>query len=228
MFGMNLLHTLNEMINDTSLFKAVILGGLPGAGKSTIINKVVDASVGARVINPDKFAERGIEPTKVKHLTMEQIYHYVNGMLPLIVDTTSMDIDRTVARSNALSTLGYDVMVIWVNTDLEKAKERAAKRQRVVPPDIIEKAHRMQNTSREYLKVMFPNYLEIENNGDPDLGPAISALRSFFSSEVKNPVGRKTLKMLKQAGGGYLVPSTFTEANLRSMVTNWYRGHETN
>ena len=94
---------LKESINDKNLFKAVILAGGSGSGKSFIVDKMLSGT-DVKVINSDDFFEHllvkndvpmKIDPdqieqykkqmelrTKAKNLTSSKLGNIINGMLP--------------------------------------------------------------------------------------------------------------------------------------------------
>ena len=46
---------LDEGVNDPGIFKAIILAGGPGSGKSYVAQKLGLATMGLRVVNSDNF-----------------------------------------------------------------------------------------------------------------------------------------------------------------------------
>ena len=68
-----------------------------------------------------------------KRITAKQKANYLNGRLGLIIDGTGKDYDKIATQATELKQLGYDVHMIFVNTSLDTALERNAKRDRKVP-----------------------------------------------------------------------------------------------
>ena len=55
------------------------------------------------------------------------------------MDGTGKDYEKIVRMSEKLKTLGYETLMVFVNTDLETALARNAKRDPTLPPEDEEK-----------------------------------------------------------------------------------------
>jgi dephospho-CoA kinase len=148
---------LQEGVNDPSIFKAVFLAGGPGSGKSFIVGKTALPALGFKVVNSDAAFERALANANMeatpeniysakgqalragaKALTKKMLDNYVNGRLGLVIDGTGKDYAKIEKQANRLRELGYEVAMIFVNTDLETALERNRKRDRSLPDDEVE------------------------------------------------------------------------------------------
>ncbi len=236
---------LTESINDKGIFKAIFVIGIPGSGKS-YTSQQMKGVVSPKVVNTDnafeyfadKFGKEANTETwntlfgsDSKRITQSSLYHYINGMLPLIIDGTSSDASNILSRTGILESLGYDVGVVYVNTDLETAKkrviERAKKINRTVDHDFIEKVHSKSEANKKYFKSKFSFFKEIDNNdfelSDKAMVSAYKAAQSFYLSEVENPIGSRTIESLKDAQEKYLVPSEQSKETIESKLQNWYK-----
>lgn len=129
---------LLEGVNDPAIFKAVFLAGGPGSGKSFIVGKTGLQSMGFKLINSDNAFERALKnanlaPTpdnisspegqqlrnKAKELTSKQMQLALDGRLGLVIDGTGKDFEKIQVQVNELRKLGYAVMMLFVNTNLE-------------------------------------------------------------------------------------------------------------
>jgi predicted kinase len=148
---------VEEGVNDPAIFKAVFLAGGPGSGKSFIVGKTGLQALGFKVVNSDDAFERamskaGLETTPenifsvqgqelrgaAKALTGVKQSMWVKGRLGLVIDGTGKDIDRLKKQAGQLKELGYDVAMIFVNTDLATAQSRNLQRARTLPADEVE------------------------------------------------------------------------------------------
>ena len=148
---------MNEGVNDPSIFKAVFLAGGPGSGKSFIVGKTALTALGMKVINSDDIFERALAKAGLK-TTPEDIYSEkgqsvrgeakaltakkqdlaLNGRLGLVIDGTGKDYPKIEKQATKLKKLGYEVAMIFVNTDLETAKARNRARARSLPDAEVE------------------------------------------------------------------------------------------
>lgn len=148
---------LDEGINDPSIFKAVFLAGGPGSGKSFIVGKTALTALGMKVINSDDIFERalakaGLKATPeniyspkgqeirggAKELTGKKMDLALNGRLGLVIDGTGKDYEKIEKQAGKLKKLGYEVAMIFVNTDLDTAKTRNRMRARSLPDSEVE------------------------------------------------------------------------------------------
>lgn len=235
---------LEEGINDKGILKAVFVVGIPGAGKSYTV-KQLTGSIAPKVVNTDKSTEFlskkfGIESNddtwksffrdRTKPMTMNTLAGYVNGMLPLFVDGTSNSASNILSRVGILESLGYDVGMVFINTNLDVAQERAAKRgaeiDRHVSTEFIDKVHKESEKNREYFKGKFGFFREVNNNpgefDDAAILKAYRAVSSFYSGDVENPVGSRILEKMKESGAKYLVPDMFSKEELEKKVSGWF------
>lgn len=235
---MRLAEILSEGVNDKGIFKALFLGGIPASGKSTIVNEIQRTTgIMPKVLNYDQFYEylskkhnvpiatkeqidkpeaSGIR-RRAKQLTTAQLQLYLTGMLPVIVDTTAADIAQFVERISVLKEHGYDIMMIYKQSDLEQSLARAKKRDRYVDAEYIKKMHQHE----DYRVYELTKYMRAKNHTlillEPDdaLGPHLSAIDKFFNSPVNNPIGRDLINSLIDSGDKNIKP-------LPNTVDKWY------
>ena len=83
---------------------------------------------------PDSEAEsRDMVRARAKAMTSNIQDLAIQGRLGLVIDGTGRDYDKISYQVRMLKELGYDCYMIFVNTSLEVALERNAKRERSVP-----------------------------------------------------------------------------------------------
>lgn len=238
----NLLCQLQESVNDKGLFKAVFVCGIPGAGKSYTTNKLTDGAIQPRIVNSDKVYEflgkKGATDikhadkawtevgSKVMQTTSNQLAQYINGMLPLFIDSTSSSPANLLRRKGILESFGYDCALVWVDVDLQTALTRAKQREREVPEEFIRATYEEAMKAREYLVSRFDLVLPLSNSDgqltDQVLQTAFKSTAAFFNGELQNYIGVNTLTKLKADGGKYLVPTIRTVQQINHVVSAWY------
>lgn len=236
--------SINESIEDKGIFKACFMAGTPGAGKTYTISKVKSGQIEPRMVNTDKFTEfvaqqLGMTPndlnldwniykSKIKSLSSSQLALYINSLLPLWVDGTSSKPQSVFRRQGILKSIGYDTAMIWVDTDLETAIERNAKRERNVPEDFLRDVYERIKNLKNYYKSEFRFFYEVKNNnGELDNEAITEAFRKvsgFFNSPIENPIGKQIIEDMKSQGHKYLVDTDEYDMNvLKRLVKGWYR-----
>ena len=149
---------LHEGLYDPNIFKAFFLAGGPGSGK-TFVTRGAFGGTGLRVINSDNAFEvalkkhglslkmpedeaeaRDILRARAKGTTDKTLDLSLKGRLGLVIDGTGRDYDKIKSQNDMLKQLGYDTYMIFVNTSLDVALERNARRERSVPEYITRKS----------------------------------------------------------------------------------------
>ena len=152
------IRNLNEGLYDPNIFKAFFLAGGPGSGK-TFVTRGSFGGTGLRMINSDTAFEnalkknnlslkmpedeaemRDIVRARAKATTSNMMDLSIKGRLGMVVDGTGRDYDKIKSQVAQLRQLGYDCYMIFVNTSLQVALERNAKRERSVPEYITRKS----------------------------------------------------------------------------------------
>ena len=232
---------LLESINDKGLFKALFIVGIPYAGKSYVASQI-SGGVEPRIVNTDRpFEFLGLKNNipldqqinqdikrvlvdKSKVLNRKSLYNYINGMLPLIIDGTSSNLSLIQQRIGTLKYFGYDVAILFVDTDLETALSRMSKRERYVGEDVIRRIFEKHEQHKEYLQADVAETFSVENTGtlsDDVIKDAYNKAQSFFMSDVKNPVGQDHIKDLKRLNKKYLTDIISSE-EISTRLSVWY------
>lgn len=176
---------LEEGVNDPAIFKAIFLAGGPGSGKSFIVGKTGLTSMGYKVVNSDDQFEHamkkvGMEMTpdnifspkgqelrgKAKKLTGKKEERYLKGRLGLVVDGTGKDPDKIAKQAQKVRDLGYDVAMIFVNTDLDTALKRNQMRARSLPDAEVTKYWKAVQANVGKFQTMFgkDKFLVVDNS----------------------------------------------------------------
>jgi len=214
--------SLEEGVDDPAIFKAIFLAGGPGSGKSFTVGKTGLTALGFKVVNSDdKFEialkKADLEPTpkniyspkgqklrsRSKELTAKQQDHYINGRLGLVIDGTGKDYAKIKKQSELLKTIGYDIAMIFVNTDLDTAQFRNNKRSRSLPDDQVKKMwQEVQNNLGKFQSMFGSNFVIIDNSDGSNIEKATTSaykkMAKFAKEAPKNNIARSWIK--KQLG----------------------------
>jgi len=200
---------IDEGINDPNIFKAIFLAGGPGAGKGYVYKNTMQGH-GLKVVNPDQAyeflmskaglslspqdidSEKGQQlRTRAKELSDKQEELYKAGRLGLVVDGTAKDADKIAKIKTRLDALGYDNMMVFVNTDLETNLEQNKKRQRTLPDDMVRQMWSAVQKNMGRLQQMFgnSNFHIIDNSIDQrdSVGDKINQISKQVSSFLSTP-----------------------------------------
>ena len=219
---------LSESINDKGIMKAIILGGLSASGKTTIINKIItDGSFPISIPNTDIWTEyyKGEYESnrlKIKKLTSTQMMFAINSLLPIYIDTVSGNISIFKRRVNELKNMGYDIKMVFVETDIDIALKRVIKRnketKRQVPIEFIKDTYNKfyckgkyktpgcTDSITQFASVLGEKPIIIKGDVisfDKTSQKIYNKVVKFLNSSVKNKKGKILLDFMRKEGYKY-------------------------
>ena len=214
-----------ESINDKGIFKAIILGGLPAAGKTTVIKKVIsNGSFPISIPDADYWTEKhgGVWSPENKRLTNSTYHMTINSLRPLYIDTVSGNPEDFKNRVNDLKSIGYDVDMVFVDIDVETAIKRVKKRNiqqnRQVSTQYIINTYNKIYGGGKYKKIdatpLFKQYSKILGkspiivNGkvtewNDTTKKVYNKVTNFLKSPIKNKKGQKLVDFMRKKGYKY-------------------------
>ena len=227
---------LEEGPNDPAIFKAIFLAGGPGSGKTFITGRTALHTLGFKNINSDTAYEKamtaaGLEMDgetimsaqgqairdNAKNLTQRQMDGYVKGRLGLTIDGTGRDFSKISKLVNDARSAGYDVAMMYINTDLETALARNSSRARQLPDDKVERMWKdVQSNIGKFQRLFKENFIVIDNSDKMDYNKSTMEgfkwATKFAKKKITNPKAKKWLKAAQTNKGDY--------TSLRTEVTD--------
>lgn len=115
---------------------------------------------------PEEKEKRDKIRNRAKNITGNKSALAVEGRLGILIDGTGADFDKIAQLKHFFDRLGYNNFLVFINTNLEVARQRNKARARTVPDDIVDASwHAVQNNIGKFVS-MFENFSIIDNNGD--------------------------------------------------------------
>ena len=202
---------VDEAVNDPYIFKAVFLAGGPGSGKSFINKNLMTQFGGMRTINSDKAFEalmkkanlslkmpddetepRDAVRGRAKEVFNKQQELAQTGRLGMIIDGTGAKFDQIAQLNTRLLELGYETAMVFVNTDLETALARNAKRTRTVPQEIATDSWKnVQKNIGKFQQVFGSEMFVIDNSEDSDVMQRIQEVEKTMRKFLSSPPSKK-------------------------------------
>ena len=220
------IHFLEEGVNDPGIFKAVFMAGGPGSGKTFMAQQTGLTALGLRLINSDDvfekalakaglaatpeniFSKRGQEVIRpaAKALTLKKQEAAMIGRLGLIIDGTGKKYERINIQRKALARMGYDTMMLFVNTDLETALKRNKERARSLPDNEVEKMWKaVQNNIGSFQRLFGRDFVVVDNSEGKDYKKESTAAyknaTKFTKRDPENHIAQKWIKDEKKRRG---------------------------
>ena len=202
---------LQEGVYDPNILKAFFLAGGPGSGKSYVVKRTT-GGLGMKIVNSDNAFEKLLkdaglslkmppeeeEPRekvrgRAKEITAKRQANYVEGRLGLIIDGTGREYDRISKQARELEGFGYDTHMIFVNTSIDVALERNAKRARSVPTSIVVNSWKATQANIGKFQNLFGNNFIILDNNDADedmMFQIYKRVKKLANKKVQNHRGK--------------------------------------
>ena len=232
---------LQEGLNDPNIFKAFFLAGGPGSGKSYVVRSTTGGT-GLRIVNSDDIFEKYLKDAgfdmdmstakaereaedrdkmrkRAKKLTRTRMGDvttgkggYLEGRIGLIIDGTGKDYEKIAKQATQLKQLGYDVHMIFVNTSLDTALERNAKRERTVPTDVATRSwNAVQRNIGKFSQYFRQNFVVVDNNDSEEdvMTPVFKQIKGLLKKPVKSPIAKEWVRQEMKRRGITRAPKGF-------------------
>ena len=206
---------LHEGPHDPHIFKAVFMAGAPGAGKTTVAQQLFGGT-GLKSLNVDRFWQLYNKMQRVgdyqqywdKYQTQNKLFQM--GRLGLLIDGTARNPVKMREVKDTLEDLGYETGMVFVNTDLETAMNRAQLRAqspgpdqgREVDPDFIQDSwKRVQSALGTYQSVFAPRFWIVDNSDGVrpiSLQRAQRDTRAWLNSPPQDPRAQEWLRQARE------------------------------
>ena len=208
---------------------AILLAGAPGAGKGSVLADL-DLS-GLKTLNLDdtiaalsktdgftlnqkaadaedrsKFMKA--MATATKKLKGEQIPQAIANKESFILDGTSASKNQTIKLVNELKEAGYEVMMLYVYTDLETSLKRNQERfeksggedRSLLPGSVLSAWKSVTQNFKDYQDLFGSNFVSVANTGDSETMKDIENILKTYVDPFKVKDGRqKTEKELARS-----------------------------
>lgn len=149
----------------TGLFKAIFVSGGPGSGKDIVIREAITQQF-ATEIN----ATLAISILRDKHRLSEHTKDFrreaIRNRGPLIINGTTTEYENICSIKEELEELGYETMMVFVNTSNESSQKRNSRLERMLDEEIRLQRWTITQQISEIFNEQFGKYLEFDNSLD--------------------------------------------------------------
>ena len=220
---------LNEDI-DRGQFRAIFVTGGPGSGKDIVIREAIAES---RIVELNLIQAMNIltDKQKLSENSNDFKLQSVRARNPLIINGPADDIEKISYIKEELEELGYQTMMIFVNSSNEVSKERNKLLSKVMNESVRqEKWNKSQINSNDYYD-MFEEFIIFDNSGDETIKEEAiteiySASNLFLESNLitaaanqwlnKNKINKAIYEIFKEGKNVKTNSKSIQKANLRS------------
>lgn len=157
---------INESVSRGN-FKAIFVTGGPGSGKDIVIREAIAESR----ITELNFTQ-AFDYLTDKHKLSEKSNDYRRESIrthgPLIINGPADDVDKISYIKEELEELGYDTMMIFVNTTNETSKERNSLLSRMMSESVRQDKWLKSQENTDFFMEKFSNFISFDNTGNID------------------------------------------------------------
>tara|TARA_B100001057_G_scaffold495192_1_gene593604 strand:+ start:10557 stop:11417 length:861 start_codon:yes stop_codon:yes gene_type:complete len=232
---------IDEGPNDPAIFKAIFLAGGPGSGKSFMVGNTSLTSHGFKVVNSDDIFEKAMVKAgvtmdaegifsaqgqalrdKAKKITGARMERWIEGRLGLVIDGTGKDEAKIKSQAEKLKSIGYEVAMIFVNTDLDTAIKRNDLRPRSLPtPTVVTMWKSVQKNIGRFQGLFKSNMLILDNSQGEDFQSAIRVGYKFGKAFAEKRVAHaKAIKWLASFKEG-MIEATLASTHAAVLDALW-------
>jgi hypothetical protein len=175
---------------DRGLFKAIFVTGGPGSGKDIIIREAI-GSTKIVELNFVQAYDYLADKQKLSEKTNDFRREAIRSRGPLIVNGPADDNEKIAYIKEELEELGYETMMIFVNTTNETSQERNSHLSRMMVESVRQDKWLKAQKNTKYFTEAFNNFMPFDNTGnldskEEDIGNIYESTKLFLDSKVTN------------------------------------------
>ena len=198
---------LHEDIN-RGKFRAIFVTGGPGSGKDIIIREAIAES---RIVelNFIQAQEYLADKQKLSEQSNDFRREGIRNRGPLIINGPADDKDRISYIKEELEELGYETMMVFVDTSNEVSKERNSLLSRMMVESIRQDKWTKSQRNTKYFTESFKSFAAFDNTGDldskeEDISEVYESTKEFLDSNTFGETAEDWLNRRNQLNGNSL------------------------
>jgi hypothetical protein len=169
------------------LFKAIFVTGGPGSGKDVVIRESIPHQ-GAVEINSVQAFDYLMDKQKLSETTKDYRREAIRSRLPLIINGPADDHYRMITIKEELEELGYESMIVFVDTTNEASKQRNERLTKMVSESVRQEKWELAQSSKEAYRQNFERFVNFDNSAglesiQEDITSTYQKVDNFFAGE---------------------------------------------
>lgn len=188
---------LHESV-DRGLFKAIFVTGGPGSGKDVVIREAIAENRVVELNHVQAF-DYLMDKQKLSEKSNDFRRESIRNRRPLIINGPADACNELLVVKEELEELGYQTMMVFVNTTNESSIERNSKLSRMMAESVrYDKWSQAQNYKTKYLSV-FEQFILIDNSKslsyiEEDITTTYQCINQFLDKKNYNEVSLNWLE----------------------------------
>jgi predicted kinase len=177
---------LHESYN-RGMFKAIFVTGGPGSGKDVIIREAIAESKAVELNSVQAF-DYLMDKQKLAEKTGDFRREAIRNRGPLIINGPADDHSRFITIKEELEELGYETIMIFVNTTNEASQERNQRLTKMVAESIRREKWEIAQSCKESYIQNFDNFIYFDNSSEiesieEDITETYKKINTFIESK---------------------------------------------
>ena len=210
---------LNESV-DRGQFRAIFVTGGPGSGKDIIIREAIAES---RIVelNLVQASEYLADKQSLSEKSNDFRKEGIRTRGPLIINGPADDNNRIGYIKEELEELGYETLMIFVNTSNEASQERNSMLSRMMTESIRQDKWLKAQGNTKYFNESFTNFIEFDNTGkietkEEDITEIYITTKLFLDSRVINEIADDWFTRNNKVDINERIATLFKENNVKT------------
>lgn len=182
---------------DRGMFKAIFVTGGPGSGKDVIIREAI-AEGRAVELNFVQATEYLGDKQKLSEQSKDFRREAIRNRGPLIINGPADNNEKVMQIKESLEEIGYETMMVFVDTSDEVSKERNSLLSRMMVESVRQDKWAKSQRNTKYFTEVFTKFVPFDNTGDieskeEDIHDIYESTRDFLDSRIVNEVAEDWL-----------------------------------
>ena len=204
---------LHESYN-RGIFKAIFVTGGPGSGKDIIIREAIAESRAVELNSVQAF-DYLMDKQKLSEKTNDFRREAIRNRGPLIINGPADDHSRIITIKEELEELGYETIMVFVNTTDKASQERNLRLTKMISESIRREKWELAQACQESYKQNFENFIYFDNSSEiecieEDITETYKKINTFI--ETKN-FGEISYSWLENHGMNANAPFNYFKEN---------------
>jgi len=230
---------IHENVNH-GMFKAIFISGGPGSGKDIIIREAIAEQNAVEITSTTAISILN-DKHKLYEFARDGRREAIRQRQPLIITGTTNEQYNIIAIREELEELGYETMMIFVNTSNESSRKRNERHERMMAESVRQERWEVTQLVAEKFNQEFKKYLEFDNSIDlneaneietsekeEDISIIYEMTNWFFDTPVENEIAESWMIRHKKHNINKMFENFITKPTLEKGYKKYVTETKTN
>ena len=222
------------------MFKAIFVSGGPGSGKDIVIREAIAEQNAVEITSTTAISILN-DKHKLYEFSRDTRREAIRQRQPLIITGTTNEQYNIIAIREELEELGYETMMVFVNTSNESSRKRNEGHERMMAESVRKERWEVTQLVAEKFNQEFKKYLEFDNSVDlnestefetsekeEDISIIYEMSNWFFDTPVENEIAESWMTRHKKHNINKMFENFITKPTLEKGYKKYVSETKTN